>query len=97
MPAADEKKDMVQLPVKSGAIRLSAETGVPIVVVGGWGAQDTWRKGKLPRPRFRQPHALVVLPGYVVEAGQGIDEAREILADKMRQATQQAKNKLGDK
>lgn len=94
-PESTMPEDLIQLPIKSGALRLSQETGAPIVVVGTWGAHNTWRKGKKPRPRFRSTHAVVVLPPYKIEPEQNIDEAREVLAEKMAEATLKAKRKLG--
>lgn len=96
MPVAQDYKDMTQLPIKSGALRMSSKTRAPIVVVGSWGAQDTWRKGKLPKPRFRRRHVLVVLPGFVVDENPDMENAKHELASKMMDATEKAKKKLGE-
>lgn len=96
-PESTMPEDLVQLPLKSGALRLAAETGAQIIVVGAWGAQDTWRKGKKPHPRFRMPHALVVLPPYEIPVDADIEHERDILADKMRDATSKARAKIGER
>lgn len=95
-PESTMPEDLVQLPLKSGALRLAAETGAPLIVVGAWGAHDTWRKGKLPSLRLRRPHALIVLRAYSIAADADIEREREILADKMRDATSKARAKIGE-
>lgn len=94
-PEATMPDDLVQLPIKSGALRLAQETGAPIVVVGTWGAHEVWRKGYRPRLRFRHRHAMVVLPSYIVNPDADIETARVDLADKMKKATQQAQQLKG--
>ena len=96
MPDADNFMDQVQLPIKSGALRLAQKTGAPIIVVGAWGAQDTWRKGSSPKLRFRRKHCLVVLPGYYLDPEINLEVAKEELAQKMISATSIARKKLGD-
>ncbi|HMS24331.1 MAG TPA: lysophospholipid acyltransferase family protein [Acidimicrobiia bacterium] len=94
-PEATMSADLVQLPIKSGALRLAVQASVPIVVVGVWGSQDIWRKGHRPHFRFRRPLAMVVLPPYTLAADEDIDKGREVLAEKMLHATALAKAKLG--
>lgn len=94
-PESTMPDDLVQLPIKSGTIRLSQKTGAPIVVVGTWGAQETWRKGRKPKPRFRRPHMMVVLPPYVVDPAEELEQARTFLANRMLESTKTAKMKLG--
>lgn len=94
-PEATMSDDLIQLPIKSGALRLAVQSSAPIVVIGVWGAQDTWRKGRRPHFRFRRPLAMVVLPPYTLAADEDIDHARKVLAEKMLHATELAKAKLG--
>lgn len=93
-PESTISEDLELLPIKSGAVRLAIQTGAEIVVVGTWGAQDTWRKGKKPMPRFRRKHMMVVLPPYKVDQNTDVEIARDELANKMKQATSIAKEKI---
>lgn len=93
-PESTMPEDLVQLPIKTGAVRLAIKTGVPIIVVGTWGAQDFWRKNKFPKPRFRQSHWVIVTKPYTLLEGADVEESREQLAEKMRVATSIAKEKV---
>lgn len=95
-PEGTMTDDLSQLPIKSGAVRLSIETGAPIVVIGSWGTHEIWRKGHKPHLRFRVKHAMVVLPPYVVDPEMSIEDARQELASKMLDATAKAISKRGD-
>ena len=96
-PESTMPEDLVQLPIKSGAIRLASKTNAPIIVVGTWGAHNFWRKGKFPRPKIRQTHWMVVTQPYVVETDVDIEQAKIELAERMQKATQIAKDKLVNK
>ncbi|MFN8015493.1 MAG: lysophospholipid acyltransferase family protein [Acidimicrobiia bacterium] len=86
--------DLVQLPIKTGAIRLAQDTGAPIVVVGAFGAHDIWRKGHKPKLKFRAKHYMVLLPEYFVSKDASIETEKVVLAEKMLDATAKAKSKL---
>jgi 1-acyl-sn-glycerol-3-phosphate acyltransferase len=95
-PESTMPEDLVQLPIKSGAIRLAIKTGAPIIVVGTWGAHDFWRKGKLPRPRIRDTHWLIVAKPYLLDKDADVEASRSQLAEMMKQTTKIAKEKLGN-
>jgi 1-acyl-sn-glycerol-3-phosphate acyltransferase len=43
------------LPFKSGAARMAAEAGVPLIPAASWGSHRFHTKGRRPRPRWRLP------------------------------------------
>jgi 1-acyl-sn-glycerol-3-phosphate acyltransferase len=43
------------LPFKSGAARMAAEAGVPLIPAVSWGSHRFHTKGRRPRPRWRLP------------------------------------------
>ncbi len=89
-PEATMPTDLVQLPIRTGAIRLSQDTQVPIVVIGMWGAHEIFRKGSKPRLKIRHKHAIVVTKGYIVDTEITLDKAREDLENRMKDATSKA-------
>jgi len=50
-----DRPDFSPMRGKTGAVRLSAATGVPILPVATWGGQYVWRRGARPRPAFGRP------------------------------------------
>lgn len=94
-PEGTMPNDLVQLPIKSGAIRLAQESGAPLVVVGSWGAHEIWRKGMRPRLRFRHKHVLVVQPPVQIDSDEDVESYKETLAEKMRAATTHAQSLYG--
>jgi 1-acyl-sn-glycerol-3-phosphate acyltransferase len=89
-PEGTMPDDLVQLPIKSGAVRLAQKTAAPIVVVGIWGGHEIWRKDHRPHFGFRRRCVVVVTPPYSVDENISIDELREELAMKMKDATRKA-------
>ena len=56
---------------KSGAARMAAEAGVPIIPVIVWGSQRVWTKG---RPRdFSRGKAIVIAVGEPMKAGDDVE------------------------
>lgn len=58
---------------KTGAVRLSLMTGVPILPVATWGGQYVWRKSGRQSLRFGRP--------ILVEAGEPIDVASRVAGE----------------
>jgi 1-acyl-sn-glycerol-3-phosphate acyltransferase len=50
-----ENPDLSPMRGKTGAIRLSMRTGVPILPVATWGGQHVWRKGRRKSFAFGRP------------------------------------------
>jgi len=94
-PEGTIPKDLIQLPIKSGALRLAQETNTPIIVIGSWGAHNLYRKDEGFKLKLRVRHDMVVTPPYKVEPNISIDEARKQLSEKMLNATEEAKRKRG--
>ena len=68
-----KREDHLPRPGKTGAVRLSLATGVPIVPLASWGSQDVWQKSGKGSLKFGRP--------VWVKAGPPIDfsaRAREI-------------------
>ena len=93
-PESTMPEDLVQLPIKSGAVRLAQQSGAPIIVVGAWGAHDLWRKGKFPKPRIRKKHWLIATKPYFIDKDIDVENARTELAQRMKASTLKAKEKL---
>lgn len=58
-------------PGKTGAVRLSLMTGVPILPVATWGGQFVWRKSGRQSLAFGRP--IWVEAGELVDVGSGVD------------------------
>lgn len=73
---------------KTGAVRLSLATGVPIVPMASWGSQDVWQKSGRGSLKFGRPIMIKVGPpiDLSTEAGRGDDRAAlgELTARVMR-------------
>lgn len=58
-PEATISRSFTVKPIKSGAVRMAAEAGVPVVPMAVWGGQRLWTKG---RPRhLTQRHVPVLI------------------------------------
>jgi 1-acyl-sn-glycerol-3-phosphate acyltransferase len=58
-PEATISRSFTVKPIKSGAVRMAAEAGVPVIPVTVWGSQRLWTKG---RPRnLTQRHVPVLI------------------------------------
>jgi 1-acyl-sn-glycerol-3-phosphate acyltransferase len=58
-------------PGKTGAVRLSLMTGVPILPVATWGGQYVWRKSGRQSLAFGRP--IWVEAGELMDVGSGVD------------------------
>ena len=58
-PEATISQSFTVKPIKTGAVRMAAEAGVPVIPVTAWGGQRLWTKG---RPRnLTQRHVPVLI------------------------------------
>ncbi|MFL6126035.1 lysophospholipid acyltransferase family protein, partial [Actinophytocola sp.] len=58
-PEATISQSFTVKPIKTGAVRMAAEAGVPVIPVAIWGSQRLWTKG---RPRnLTQRHVPVLI------------------------------------
>lgn len=58
-PEATISRSFTVKPIKTGAVRMAAEAGVPVLPVTVWGSQRLWTKGR-PR-RLTQRHVPVLI------------------------------------
>jgi 1-acyl-sn-glycerol-3-phosphate acyltransferase len=61
-PEATISRSFTVKPIKSGAVRLAAEAGVPVIPVTVWGSQRLWTKGR-PRDLTRRHVPILVRVG----------------------------------
>jgi len=79
------------LEAKTGAVRLSLASGVPITPLASWGSQAVWQKSGLGSVRFGRP--MWVKAGPPIDLSARRDEAddrdalREMTAEVMRDVT----------
>jgi 1-acyl-sn-glycerol-3-phosphate acyltransferase len=58
-PEATISRSLTVKPIKTGAVRMAAEAGVPVIPVTVWGSQRLWTKG---RPRhLTQRHVPILI------------------------------------
>ncbi len=79
---------------KSGAVRMAAEAGVPIVPVIVWGAQRIWTKGH-PKKLFPPKVPVVVLVGEPIEPTLGTAELNGLLHSRMQHLLERAQELYG--
>ncbi len=68
---------------KSGAVRMAAEAGVPILPVTIWGSQRVWTKG-LPKNMVRPRVPILMEVGEPVQATGPVDACTEDLRSRMQ-------------
>src|SRR5699024_4688335 len=68
---------------KSGAVRMAAEAGVPILPVTIWGSQRVWTKG-LPKNMVRPGVPILMEVGEPVQATGPVDACTEDLRSRMQ-------------
>jgi 1-acyl-sn-glycerol-3-phosphate acyltransferase len=67
-PEATISRSFTVKDIKSGATRLAAEAGVPLLPVAVWGTQRLWTKGK-PKDLTQRHVPITVLVGEPLEPG----------------------------
>jgi 1-acyl-sn-glycerol-3-phosphate acyltransferase len=76
-----ENPDFSPMRGKTGAVRLSLMTGVPILPVATWGGQYVWRKHVRISPRFGTPVWLKAGEPFVPSASPGSIDDRGLVRD----------------
>ena len=80
-PEATISRSFTVKPIKSGAVRMAAEAGVPVIPVTVWGSQRLWTKG---RPKHLTQRHVPVL----IRAGEPFqptpDEDQDVLTKDLR-------------
>jgi 1-acyl-sn-glycerol-3-phosphate acyltransferase len=83
-PEATISRSFTVKPIKTGAVRMAAEAGVPVIPVTVWGSQRLWTKG---RPRNLTQRHIPVL----IRAGQPF---RPSLADDQDELTMDLRDRM---
>jgi 1-acyl-sn-glycerol-3-phosphate acyltransferase len=79
---------------KSGAARMAAAAGVPIVPHIVWGAQRIWTKGH-PKKLWRPKVPITVLVGEPIEPTLGVEELKSLLHSRMQHLLERAQEIYG--
>ncbi len=86
-----DRPDFSPMRGKTGAVRLSAATGVPILPVATWGGQYVWRRGAPVRASFGRPVWLEagapIAPPPADAIGEDPDLARRLTDELMAELT----------
>lgn len=82
LPEQTISPDLELLPFKTGAARMAAEAGVPLIPAVSWGTHRFHTVGRWPRPRWRLP--VSVRYGEPLRPGPG-DDPGEVTA-RLREA-----------
>ncbi|WP_158888538.1 lysophospholipid acyltransferase family protein [Amycolatopsis anabasis] len=80
-PEATISRSFTVKEIKSGAMRMAAEAGVPVVPMAVWGTQRLWTKGR-PRTLTRRHVPISILAGEPMRPGP--DEDPEVLTKELR-------------
>ncbi|WP_106179376.1 lysophospholipid acyltransferase family protein [Prauserella shujinwangii] len=81
-PEATISRSFTVKPVKSGAVRMAADAGVPVVPMAVWGTQRLWTKGR-PRTLTKRHVPILIRAGEPFRPGAG-DDPEERSADLRR-------------
>lgn len=84
---------------KSGAARLAATAGVPLLPTVVWGSQRVWTKGR-PKRLGRTRTPIFVYVGEPIEVGRGgraAEAATELLQERMRSLLERAVEEYPDR
>ncbi|MFM7718869.1 MAG: lysophospholipid acyltransferase family protein [Actinomycetota bacterium] len=71
--------DFLPMPGKTGAVRLSRMTGVPITPLASWGAQRVWQKSGKGSLRFGRPLWARIGPP-IAPTSRSVDDAEDLRA-----------------
>ena len=73
--------DFTPMEAKTGAVRLSLSTGVPIVPMASWGSQAVWQKSGKGSLKFGRPIMVKAGPPIDLSSGAASTEDREALRE----------------
>src|SRR5512139_576951 len=84
--------------IKSGAVRMAASTGVPMIPVAVWGGQRLWTKGR-PRNLFQRKVPITILVGEPMypKRGDDLNKLTEELRARMIELVDKAQREYPDK
>jgi 1-acyl-sn-glycerol-3-phosphate acyltransferase len=80
-PEATISRSFTVKPIKSGAVRMAAEAGVPVIPVTVWGSQRLWTKGR-PRDLTRRHVPVTIRVGEPFRPG--LDDDQDVLTKDLR-------------
>ena len=89
-PEATISRSFTVRDLKSGAVRMAAEAGVPLIPMAVWGTQRLWTKGRRPELQRRLP--VLVRAGEPLHPVAGDDPAEQtaVLRERMSGLLDQA-------
>lgn len=84
-----DRPDGLPMEGKTGTVRLSLRTGVPIIPMASWGSQAVWQKAGKGSLRFGRPILTSVGEPIATSTGDGPDDPRvkELTAELMAALT----------
>lgn len=82
-PESTISRSLLPRQLKSGAARMAAEAGVPLVPMATWGGQRLWTAGRRPALARRVPVTVLVDPPLPVSEGEGPDAVTRRLAGRL--------------
>jgi len=80
-PEATISRSFTVKPIKSGAVRMAAEAGVPLIPMTVWGSQRLWTKGR-PRDLTRRHVPIMIRAGEPLHPT--LDDDLDVLADDLK-------------
>ncbi|MFD9892031.1 lysophospholipid acyltransferase family protein [Amycolatopsis sp. NPDC059027] len=80
-PEATISQSFTVKEIKSGAVRMAAEAGVPVVPMALWGTQRLWTKGR-PKNLTQRHVPISIIAGEALRPG--ADEDPEVLSKDLR-------------
>jgi 1-acyl-sn-glycerol-3-phosphate acyltransferase len=72
-PEATISRSFTVKPIKTGAVRMAAEAGVPLIPMTVWGSQRLWTKGR-PRNLTQRHVPILIRAGEPVHPAAGDDQ-----------------------
>jgi 1-acyl-sn-glycerol-3-phosphate acyltransferase len=72
-PEATISRSFTVKPIKTGAVRMAAEAGVPLIPMTVWGSQRLWTKGR-PRNLTQRHVPILIRAGEPVQPTAGDDQ-----------------------
>jgi 1-acyl-sn-glycerol-3-phosphate acyltransferase len=75
------RADHLPMEGKTGTVRLSLATGIPIIPLAGWGSQAVWQKSGRGSLRYGRPIWLRAGPAIDLSTRRDVSDDREALKD----------------
>jgi 1-acyl-sn-glycerol-3-phosphate acyltransferase len=80
-PEATISRSFTVKPIKTGAVRMAAEAGVPVIPVTVWGSQRLWTKGR-PKNLTQRHVPIIIRAGEPFQPS--LDDDPEVLTKDLR-------------